>query len=341
MCIFYFLYLQPEKKYNIKILSMEKLNQDLDYYKNHPVYGLGYDSITEYMGILSLYRGLNIPDDDYLNVFREAEYCVDRVKSSPYPEREIPRIHRYISEKYASVETKPGSIIQAYITVDYCIGCLIELLFLVALCELMPERSDRVNRALVNMRSFIERHENSYIYKNYEIWKLVAERIPSESDCPRIEDLQVEIERLKSKYSNNVSAQEFESVKEENSELLQEMAQMKETISDLMKQLSEKDSKCDKLPEEEDKEDAKELCTRLKIAYIFQLCEFNPKVNVKNIRALSRSLSKICGVTRASVMNYLNDPVLKLNHHKDALNALNKDLRDAGLPELSTRLECE
>lgn len=190
-----------------------------------------------------------------------------------------------------------------------------------------------------------EIHVLAYLFRKYfepTRKKVVQSKNSNPSPTkPSIEDLLAENEQLKKRIAASVTVEKFESVKKENSELLQEMAQMKETISELKKQLSDKENKCGKLPEDEDEEDPKKLCRRLSIAYILQLCKFNPKVKPTNSRALSRSLYKICGVTRASVMNYLNDPVLKLNHHKDALNALNKDLRDAGLPELSTRLECE
>lgn len=209
---------------------MESLNHDLDYYIAHRVYGLGYNSIDEYLRILSIHKGLNITDDDYLKVFREAENCVERVMSSKFPEREIPRIHSYIFEKYAKVQTKTGNVIVENVTVEYCIGCLIELLFMVALCELMPERTDRVNRTLVDMRSFIERHDNFHIYENYEIWKLVAERIPSKPGLPRIEDLQVEIERLKENNTSNISKEEVERLKKENAQLKKEIEGYKELI---------------------------------------------------------------------------------------------------------------
>lgn len=172
---------------------------DLDYYINHPVYSKAYDSIMSFLGIVSMKDNVMFSDYDYEIIFNEAENCVNRVLNAKNPELEISRVYVDINKKYACKESKGQNHSVTVITSIYCIGCIIEMLFMVALYDLMPTKTERMMNALINLREFIENHENSYIYKNDEMWKLVAERIPPRSNRPRVEDLEIEIARLQNK----------------------------------------------------------------------------------------------------------------------------------------------
>lgn len=192
---------------------------DLNYYLEHPVYSMAYDSIAEYYGIMSMKDGIEFTDNHYTKVFQEAETCVNRVLKSKYPEIEIPRVHTNIKKKYKNKESRSDGIGTSVITSDYCIGCMIEMLFMIALYDLLPEKNGRVMKALVNMRAFIENHDNSYIYTKDEMWKLVAERIPPLPGRPRIEDLQIEIERLKEERGIGQSSKELDKLRKEVAQL--------------------------------------------------------------------------------------------------------------------------
>lgn len=284
-------------------------NHSLDYYINHPVYGLAYDSIASYLSIVSMKDGIELTDDHYLAVFHEAESCVNRVLDSKTPELEIPRVHTYINKKYANNEKKGENVTVIIITSKYCIGCIIEMLFMVALYDLMPEKTTRVMKALTNLRVFIENHDNSYIYKNDEMWRLVDERIPNTTTRPLIEELKAEIQKLK----------------DENEQL---------------KTLSENEP-VTIIGEDEIDDDGKNFPHRLKIAYLLQLWGVKKAEEVKNERALSRALEMLADIPRTSVQLYLKDFSLKVAHHKDKIGKFNKELTSLGLPELSQSLETE
>lgn len=205
-------------------------SHDLQYYIDHPVYGLGYDSVLSYLSVVSMKDNVELAETDYVNVFAEAEECVNRVLNANKPELEIPRIHAYINKKYFNSETKGNGLKITVITSQYCVGCIIEMLFMIALYDLLPEKTDRVMKTLINMRAFIENHENDYIYKNDELWTLIAQRIPPLPGRPRLEDLQVEIERLKSGQSGVVSDKSTAKLDAEILKLKKEIDGYKEII---------------------------------------------------------------------------------------------------------------
>lgn len=203
---------------------------DLQYYIDHPVYGQGYDSVLSYLGIVSMKDNVELTEADYINIFAEAEDCVNRVLKADIPELEIPRVHAHINKKYYNQESKINGLSVTTITAQYCIGCIIEMLFMIALYDLLPERTERVMKALINMRAFIENHDNGYIYQNDELWILIAQRIPPIPGRPRVEDLQVEIERLKKESGNGVSDKSITKLEAEITKLKKEIDGYKEII---------------------------------------------------------------------------------------------------------------
>lgn len=215
------------KDSNVESTSRE---HDLQYYIDHPVYGLGYDSVLSYLSIVSMKDNVEFADSDYVNIFSEAEECVNRVLNANKPELEIPRIHAYINKKYFNQDAKSDVLTITVITSQYCIGCIIEMLFMVALYDLLPEKTERVMKSLINMRAFIENHDNSHIYKNDELWTLVAQRIPPLPGRPRLEDLQVEIERLKGGQSGVVPDKSTAKLEAEIMRLKKEIDGYKEII---------------------------------------------------------------------------------------------------------------
>lgn len=168
---------------------------DLDYYINHHVYGQGYDSIASCLAQISLKDGIEFQDEDYLKIFEEIDNCVMRVMSSEKPEIEIPRVHAYIQKNYAAQEQKVEGVVLTTITASSCIGCLIEMMLMVAVYDLTEEKSERFMKTLTTLRASMENHDFSYIYTDDELWKLIADRIPPQPERPRVEDLQIKIER--------------------------------------------------------------------------------------------------------------------------------------------------
>lgn len=176
----------------------EHPKHDLEYYMNHPVYGLGYEHIISYMSYLSMKENVIYTDDDYLKVFEETEEHVNQVLNAKRPELEIPRAHATIRQKHAVTTVQKGNTTTVSNYGSYCIGCYIEMLFMVALYEQMPERPEKVMKALTEMRTFLEDFNDKYFYyKGDNMWSLIAERIPARSGMERIEDVMHENEKLR------------------------------------------------------------------------------------------------------------------------------------------------
>lgn len=171
---------------------------DLDYYMNHPVYGLGYEHVISYMSYLSMRESVIYTDDDYLKVFEETESYVNQVLNAKHPELEIPRVHAAIRQKHEVTKVQKGDTQTVSNCNSYSIGCYIEMLFMVALSEQMPEKSAKVKKALTEMHTFLEDFNDKYFYyKGDNMWTLIAERIPARPGLERIEDVMHENEKLR------------------------------------------------------------------------------------------------------------------------------------------------
>lgn len=103
------------------------------------------------------------------------------------------------------------------------------------------------------------------------------------------------------------------------------------------------DIPADETEEERDDEEVAEgrFPHRITVGYLLSLMGIKSKENIKNQAALKRALQGLTGVPPTSVNNYLGDFSLALRNNQTELDRLNKELRDAGLPEFHIELDSE
>lgn len=100
-------------------------------------------------------------------------------------------------------------------------------------------------------------------------------------------------------------------------------------------------SESDNVENAEDDDPASDLPNRLKVAYVLQLLNITSKEQIKNERALCRVLKILVGASRTSVQRYLETFTLDVVRNKDEIKDFNEDLKESGLPLLTTHLDCE
>ena len=167
-------------------------NKELNKFIVDPIYGQCYPGIVWVLGALGLESEEKFTIKDYVNLYHEAEEAVIKVMESEHPEIEIPNIQADFIRNYP--DRKNGNIIITTRERQY--GCILEMVFLIALFDSMKEKSDLVMTALQDCREYIE-----YIidynkpYTSNPLWKLIAERIPPKNRL-RLEDVQKENEQL-------------------------------------------------------------------------------------------------------------------------------------------------
>lgn len=157
----------------------------LESYKADSVYGQCYGGIISTLTGLSICNGKTYGSEDYVYVFNEVKNKVEAVKKSSHPEIEITNVIGCLSREY---NTGDGETQQKTI--------LVALIFLIVVWDTLRDQSTEVKTMLTSCRTFIEYRYTSCAYTTNPLWKLVAERIPAE-ERPRIEDFQVENEKLK------------------------------------------------------------------------------------------------------------------------------------------------
>lgn len=167
-------------------------NKELNEYITDPIYGQCYPGIVSDLGALGLVSEDKFTIENYVDLYNEAKEAVIKVMESEHPEIEIPNIQADFIRNYP--DRKNGNIIITTRERQY--GCILEMVFLIALFDSMKEKSDLVMTALQDCREYIE-----YIidynkpYTSNTLWKLIAERIPPKNRL-RLEDVQKEKEQL-------------------------------------------------------------------------------------------------------------------------------------------------
>ena len=167
-------------------------NKELNKIKDDPIYGQCYPGIVWVLGALGLVSEEKFTIKDYVNLYHEAKDAVDKVMNAEYPEIEIPNIQADFIHNYP--DQKNGNI--TITTRERQYGCILEMVFLIALFDSMKEKNDIVMSAFQDCREYIEYViEYNIPYTSNPLWKLIADRIPPKNR-PRLEDVQKEKEQL-------------------------------------------------------------------------------------------------------------------------------------------------
>ena len=167
-------------------------NKELNKFIVDPIYGQCYPGIVWVLGALGLVSEEKFTIKDYVNLYHEAKDAVDKVMNAEYPEIEIPNIQADFIHNYP--DQKNGNI--TITTRERQYGCILEMVFLIALFDSMKEKSDLVMSAFQDCREYIEYViEYNIPYTSNPLWKLIADRIPPKNR-PRLEDVQKEKEQL-------------------------------------------------------------------------------------------------------------------------------------------------
>lgn len=167
-------------------------NKELNKFIVDPIYGQCYPGIVSVLGTLGLVSEDKFTIEKYVDLYNEAEEAVIKVMESEHPEIEIPNIQADFIRNYP--DRKNGNIIITTRERQY--GCILEMVFLIALFDSMKEKSDLVMTALQDCREYIEYIIDYNIpYTSNPLWKLIAERIPPKNRL-RLEDVQKEKEQL-------------------------------------------------------------------------------------------------------------------------------------------------
>lgn len=188
----------PETDNNTEEQGDVDEQEDIDYNKElnkfivDPIYSQCYPGIVWVLGALGLVSEEKFTIKDYVNLYNEAKDAVDKVMKSEHPEIEIPNIQADFIHKYP--DSKNGNIIITTRERQY--GCILEMVFLIALFDSMKEKSDLVMSAFQDCREHIEYVIDYNIpYTTNPLWKLIADRIPP-NNRTRLEDVQKEKEQL-------------------------------------------------------------------------------------------------------------------------------------------------
>ena len=167
-------------------------NKELNKFIVDPIYSQCYPGIVGVLGALGLVSEEKFTIKDYVNLYNEAKDAVDKVMKSEHPEIEIPNIQADYIHKYP--DRKNGNIIITTRERQY--GCILEMVFLIALFDSMKEKSDLVMSAFQDCREHIEYVIDYNIpYTSNPLWKLITDRIPP-NNRPTLEDVQKEKEQL-------------------------------------------------------------------------------------------------------------------------------------------------
>lgn len=167
-------------------------NKELNKFIVDPIYGQCYPGIVWVLGALGLVSEEKFTIKDYVNLYHEAKDAVDKVMNAEYPEIEIPNIQADFIHNYP--DQKNGNI--TITTRERQYGCILEMVFLIALFDSMKEKNDIVMSAFQDCREYIEYViEYNIPYTSNPLWKLIADRIPPKNR-PRLEDVQKEKEQL-------------------------------------------------------------------------------------------------------------------------------------------------
>ena len=167
-------------------------NKELNKFIVDPIYSQCYPGIVWVLGALGLVSEEKFTIKDYVNLYHEAKDAVDKVMNAEYPEIEIPNIQADFIHNYP--DQKNGNI--TITTRERQYGCILEMVFLIALFDSMKEKNDIVMSAFQDCREYIEYViEYNIPYTSNPLWKLIADRIPPKNR-PRLEDVQKEKEQL-------------------------------------------------------------------------------------------------------------------------------------------------
>ena len=276
-------------------------SKSLDDYLDDPVYGKCYKGIRSVVGNLGFSTGKEYTEDDYLEVYIEGEKLVEEALHAKHPEIIISRIQTRINNKYRKPESEKNKYPYGVITPKRLFGVLVEMVFLVAICDKMQNKNENVIDALRDFRTVIEHHDTSYLYKENPMWKLIVERIPLEGEKT--------ISQKEEKICDNSFQQEIAKLKEENELLKEEL------------DACSKDAPDCSLPQ------------KVSLEILYQMMEqcgvnFNENGNKRQAAILAAYL--INGAER-SCRNYATERNLNTNYQDKEILKVNTAIRKLGL----------
>lgn len=194
------------------------------------------------------------------------------------------------------------------------LGAVIESMCAVLCYDCIETKDKHFIKALYTLREWVYCHHTPYIdFYHWHFWNLLAERIP-DYGRPSVGEIRQHVKKLEA----------------ENEKLQQEVLKLKNIPAD-------------ETEEERDDEEVAEgrFPHRITVGYLLSLMGIKSKENIKNQAALKRALQGLTGVPPTSVNNYLEGFNLALRNNQSELDRLNKELRDAGLPEFHIELDSE
>ena len=152
----------------------------LDDYLADPVYKQCYDGIFEILGAIGLNSGKEYTEEDYLNVYKEAEKLVNEVLESKHPEIAIRNIQTRLRANYH--EKKENDI--TYTTPEYLYGRVIERVFCIVAFDKLEKKDSCIISAFEYLRRGYVRLSINYTYTDEKLWKMMVQKIPYGKPCP-------------------------------------------------------------------------------------------------------------------------------------------------------------
>ena len=165
------------------------MEKDLEYYRNHAVYGLCFEGLKSSLMNISILQNQCINQRLYNIYFASIETDINDVLKSSYPDIEtsnkIAHYHNQLTIPYGCSTSYDPT------------GIVLELTFLVALYESIKEDVREILMPYFSSeRNYLSMRIGKATYAD-KLWALIAERIPCSPDEPRVQDLLLEIEKLK------------------------------------------------------------------------------------------------------------------------------------------------
>lgn len=176
-------------------IENKSIEERLEYYRNHPVYGKCYEAVVQNISNITFRSSEPVWLEDYVAIFDEADELVNEVIGSAFPEIEIGNVLTRINKRYGIGEDVVNNLPRSRFQGNQMIGICVEMIFLILICDQYENMPDVCRRTLMYHRARIEYINADLHYLTNEMWLLVAERIPR-MENPRVEDLRARIAEL-------------------------------------------------------------------------------------------------------------------------------------------------
>lgn len=170
-----------EEKQNLEKKLKQKYTEKLIEYKNDKLYGQYYQAIVNTLAGIYKSDTQVYGIEDFVSIYTEVIELVEKTLKSNLPEIEVHSILASISKKYEY---------------DKRYGSVVEMIYVINLFDSIEDKSQLMNKAFINCRLIFASERNPYFYRQNDIWKLIAARIPAQHTI-HIEDLELEIKRQK------------------------------------------------------------------------------------------------------------------------------------------------